>query len=112
MSRIVAGGGWKGSRIDRIKVKAWIALIVAILLGSISLLDLESVLFFGWIPALASLVASVILFILEQPVKIESLSGSVGADPRKFYGTQGEGYGTTNRGSAQSGVSDSGKGRN
>jgi len=89
MSQIVAGGGWKGTRLDRIRVKACITLIVAIILVGVSISSMGSILIYACIPAVVSLIASVVLFIREQPVEIESLSGRVGADPRKLYGRLG-----------------------
>lgn len=88
-SQIVAGGGWRGTRLDRIKVKAWIALILAMFFGGVSILSIGSVLFYACIPAAVSLTVSVVLFIREQPIEIESLSGRVGSDPRKLYGRFG-----------------------
>lgn len=89
MSRIVAGGGWRGTRRDQIKVKAWVALILAMACGGVSILSIGSVFFYACIPAVVSLTVSVVLFIREQPVTIESFSGRVGADPRKLYGRFG-----------------------
>lgn len=88
-SQIVAGGGWRGTRLDRIKVKACIALIVAIVLVGVSISSMGSILLYACIPAVVCLIASVVLFIRERPVEIESLSGRVGADPRKLYGRFG-----------------------
>ena len=88
-SQIVEGGGWKGTRVYRIKIASSSALIIANVLAFIALIYSDTILFYIWIPALISFIVSIILFIREQPTKIESLSGKVGADPRKLYGKFG-----------------------
>jgi hypothetical protein len=88
-SPIVEGGGWEGTRVDRIKIKASIALIIAIVSAIVSISASESIFNYIWIPGLISFIVSVFLFIREQPTKIESLSGKVDADPRKLYGNFG-----------------------
>ena len=85
-SHIVAGGGWRGIRLDRVKVKACIALIIAIVSLIVSVSSIGTVLFYAFIPAVISLIVSVVLFIREQPIEVESLTGRVGTDPRKLYG--------------------------
>ena len=87
--QIVAGGGWKGTRVERIRVKAWIALFFALGLGCLSVLFIGSVLFYACIPAAVSLIVSVVLFIREQPLEFESFSHPVGTDPGKLYGRHG-----------------------
>jgi hypothetical protein len=85
-SHIVAGGGWRGTRLDRVKVKACIALTLAIILLIVSVASIGTVLFYASIPAVISLIVSVVLFIRERPVEVESLTGRAGTDPRKLYG--------------------------
>ena len=89
MSQIVAGGGWRRTRLDRVKVKACIALLVAMILGGVSIVSMGSVLFFACIPAVVSLIVSVVLFIRERSIEIESLTGRVGTDPKKLYSRSG-----------------------
>lgn len=89
ISPIVAGGGWQGTRVRRIRVKAWIALFFALGLGCLSILAMDSVGFDAWIPAVISLIAAVVWFIREQPVEFEAFSGTVGADPGKLYARRG-----------------------
>jgi ATP/ADP translocase len=86
MSQIVAGGGWHGNRIHRIKIKAWISLIIAIAFGGLSIASMESILFYACIPSVVMLIISVSLFVRENPIQIESLSGRVRTDPSKLYG--------------------------
>lgn len=88
-SQIVAGGGWRGTRIDRIKVKACVALIMAMILVVLSLSSIGTIFVYAFIPAVGSLVVSIILFIREVPIEIESLTGRVETDPRKLYGRSG-----------------------
>jgi len=85
-SQIVAGGGWRGTRLHRVKVKACIALITTMILVIVSVSSIGSVLFYAFIPAVVSLIVSMILFIREQPTEVESLTGRVGTDPSKLYG--------------------------
>jgi hypothetical protein len=85
-SQIVAGGGCRGTRCSRVKVKACIALILAIVFLVIALSSIGTVLFYASIPAVISLAVSVVLFIRELPIAIESPTGGVGTDPRKLYG--------------------------
>ncbi len=86
ISQIVAGGGWRGTRVDRIKVKAWSALVLAMIFGGVSIVSIGSVLFYAFVPAMITLIASLILFVRERPVEIESPSGRVGDDRRNLYG--------------------------
>lgn len=85
-SQIVAGGGWRGTRLDRIKIKACIALIIAIVFLIVSVSSIGTFLFYAFIPAVISLIVSVVLFISEQSIEVESLTGRVVTDPRKLYG--------------------------
>jgi hypothetical protein len=86
MSQIVASGGWRGNRIHRIKIKAWISLIIAIAFGGLAIASLESILFYACILSVVMLIISVSLFVRENPIQIESLSGRVRTDPTKLYG--------------------------
>jgi hypothetical protein len=88
-SHIVAGGGWRGTRLDRVRVKACIALIMAMILGVVSVSSIGTILVYAFIPAVGSLIVAIILFIREVPIEIESLTGRVGTDPRKLYGRSG-----------------------
>ncbi len=85
-SQIVAGGGWRGTRLYRVKVKACIALIITMIFVIVSVSSIGTVLFYAFIPAAISLFVSLILFIREQDIEVESLTGRVGTDPRKLYG--------------------------
>ncbi len=88
--QIVAGGGWRGTRVDRIKVKAWSALFMAMIFGGVSTVSIDTVLFYAFVPAVIALITSLVLFVRERPVEIESLSGRVGDDPRNLYGKSGK----------------------
>lgn len=85
-SHIVSGGGWRGTRLDRVKIKACFSLMIAIIFLLVSVSSIGTVLFYAFIPAVISLIVSMILFIREQPIEVESLTGRVGTDPRKLYG--------------------------
>jgi sensor histidine kinase YesM len=88
-SHIVAGGGWQGTRLDRVKVKACIALITAMILVIVAVSSIGTILVYAFIPAVVSFIISIILFIRELPTEIESLTGRVGTDPSKLYGRSG-----------------------
>jgi hypothetical protein len=88
-SQIVASGGWRGTRLDRVKVKACVALIMAMILVVVSVSSIGTILVYAFIPAVGSLIVSIILFIREVPIEIESLTGRVGTDPSKLYGRSG-----------------------
>jgi hypothetical protein len=88
-SQIVAGGGWRGTRLDRVKVKACIALVMAMILGVVSVSSIGTILFYAFIPAVVSLTVATILFVREVPIEFESLTGRVGTDPRKLYSRSG-----------------------
>ena len=101
-SHIVAGGGWRGTRLNRVKVKACIALMIAIILLIVSVSSIGTVLVYGFIPAVISFIVSLVLFIREQPIEVESLTGRVGTDPRKLYGRANVRGSTKNEDNAQS----------
>jgi hypothetical protein len=89
ISRIIAGGGWKGTRVGRVKVKAWAALFWAIGLSSISVLAVDSIWFYSCIPAGVSFLASLVLFVRERPREVEFPWNRAGHDPRNLYGAGG-----------------------
>jgi hypothetical protein len=88
-SQIVCGGGWKGTRIERVKVKAWISLFAAVGLGCISLVGAESVWFYACIPGGLGLLISVVLFIREGPREFEFPGDPAGGDLRNLYSACG-----------------------
>ena len=92
ISNIVCGGGWKGTRSERVKVKAWILLLAAIALGGISLATNQPVWTFaaGTLAAL-TLTASAVLFVRERPRVFKFPWGHAGHDLRKLYGASGGG---------------------
>lgn len=83
-SQIVAGGGWKGTRVEKVKVKAWSTLFGAVLLGTISALGADSIWFYAFVPAGLAFLIAMILFLRERPRAIEFPSGRAGSDPRKL----------------------------
>jgi hypothetical protein len=90
ISEIVCGGGWKGTRSERVRVKAWIALLAAIASGGAAAIATEPVwVICAGITAGLSLLASVVLFIRERPRVVEFPSGRAGHDPRNLYGATG-----------------------
>jgi hypothetical protein len=89
ISQIVSGGGWKSTRVERVKIKAWIAFFVAIAFGCLTMLSIGSFWFYAYIPAGLSLIVSVVLFIRERPLEFESFSERAGEDPGKLYGRCG-----------------------
>ena len=84
--QIVSGGGWKLTRIQRVKLKAWITLFTAIGLGCVSIVGAESICFYACIAGGLALFMSVVLFIRERPREFEFSSGRAGHDLRKLYG--------------------------
>jgi hypothetical protein len=109
ISQIISGGGWKGTRVERIRVKAWSTLFIAIGLGCMSILSIGSVWFYACIPAVICLLASVVLFIREQPLEFESFSDRVGADPGKLYARRGGNDLKRIKGNAYAAPTDGGK---
>ncbi|SRR5260221_147804 len=87
ISQIVAGGGWKETRVERVKVKAWIALFGAIGLASLSILASDSIWLYACIPAGVSFLTSLALFVRERPREIQFPWGRVGHDLRNLHGT-------------------------
>ena len=73
-SPIVCGGGWKGTRLIRLRLKAWLALSGAIVLTDFYLLILAAV----------SFLLSAVLFVFEKPREIRFPYGRVGRDPHKL----------------------------
>ena len=86
VSQIVDGGGWKGTRVEMIKVKAWAALVSAIVLGGVAVTEPDSFWVYASIPAGLGFLLFLILLIWEKPRAITIPRGSVGGDPRKLYG--------------------------
>ena len=90
ISQIVSGGGWKGTRSERVKVKAWAALFTAIALGSISLTASDLVwMMCAAVPAGFSVLTCIVLFIRERPREFHFPWGRAGHDLRKLYGAFG-----------------------
>jgi hypothetical protein len=89
-SQIVCGGGWHGTSLARIKLKAWVALFTAIVLARISVTASSSV----WMicaAVLAALIflAAILFFIREKPRDVQFPQRRAGHDPRKFYSVAG-----------------------
>ncbi len=93
ISRIVASGGWKGTQVERVKVRAWVALFLAIGFGSVSVVGADSLWFYAWVPGGLALLASVVLFLREKPREVEWPvpwpPGKAPHDLRKLYGASG-----------------------
>jgi hypothetical protein len=89
-SQIVQGGGWKDSRVEHIKVNAWITLFVAIVLGGVAVAQSDSAWFYAWVPGGISLLFSLVLFCREKPRAIAFPYRRSGADPRKLYDLSGK----------------------
>ena len=92
-SQIVYGGGWKSTHVERLKVKAWIALFLAIGLGSVSILSMDSAWLYLSILAGLSLMVSVVLFFRERPLQFPSFSDVAREDPSTIQGRSGGMYG-------------------
>ena len=86
ISQIVANGGWKDAKTEKVKVKAWLALYAAIVLGSISLFGIGSAWVYAYVPAVLSLLMSVLLFVLEKPRYFEWTVHQDEYDLRNLYG--------------------------
>lgn len=100
-SQIVAGGGWKGTRVERVEVKAWAALVGAIGLGGISQLAVDSIGFYAYIPAGASLLTSLVLFVRERPRGVELPGDPAGHDLWNLYASSGGASHKKGKGSAE-----------
>lgn len=83
-SPIVSGGGWKNTRAENIKVKAWVTLFLAILLGSIAIVGSDSFWLYACIPAGISLFLSILFFFREKPHSIPFPQDRLDTDPRKL----------------------------
>lgn len=99
--QIVSGGGWKDTQVLRVRVKAWIALLLATGLGVVTILSAGSVLVYACIPAVVCLIVSVVLFIRERPVQFETFTHRVGGDPRNLHGCCGNGMNKIHRNSEE-----------
>lgn len=89
LTQIVSGGGWKGTRVVRVKARAWILFLVAVGLGCVSVSTVGTFWFHAWIPAALCLIVSLVLFIRERPLEFRWFRGRVGQDRGKLYGNFG-----------------------
>lgn len=91
MSRIVFGDGWKDKREERLKVKAWVFLFVAIFGGGVGAVFLDDWKGVMWLNAgsLVCFMISVVLFFVERPRGIGWLGMPNGGDLHKLYGRGG-----------------------
>jgi hypothetical protein len=89
-SQIVCGGGWKGTSLARIKVKAWVALFTAIVLARISVTASSSVwMICAAVLAALTFLAAILFFIREKPRDVQFPHRRTGRDPRKLYAVTG-----------------------
>jgi len=103
-SRIVAGGGWNGSRIERVRVKAWAALFGAISLASVAMQIGDSFQIFACILAALTFLTAVVLFVRERPRELQFPCSHADYDLRKLYGAAGNTGATENAGVAEPGA--------
>lgn len=91
MSKIVHGGGWKDKREERLKVKAWVFLFVAIFGGAVASVFLDDSDWVVWLTAASSgcLMISVALFFVERPRDVGWLGMPSGGDLHNLYGSGG-----------------------
>lgn len=91
MSKIVQGGGWKDQRGERLKVKAWGFLFVAIFGGGIAAVFLDDWKGVMWLNAgsLVCFMISVVLFFVERPRGIGWYGQQAGGDLHNLYGAGG-----------------------
>ena len=91
MSKIVFGGGWKDKREERLKVKAWGFLFVAIFGGGVAAVFLDDWKGVMWLNAgsLGCFMISVVLFFVERPRGVGWLGMPNGGDLHKLYGASG-----------------------
>jgi len=101
VSRIVAGGGWKDVRIERVRVKAWTALFGAIGLASIAMQTGESFRVFAFILAALGFLTSVVFFVRERPRELQFSWGRGDHDLRNLYGAAGKTQPKADAGSAE-----------
>ena len=83
-SEIVHGGGWKGSSVEMVKFRAWFTLFLAVLFGSLAMVALESLGFYGFVPAGLLLLLSLFYFIREKPRPCVVPKEPADHDPRNF----------------------------
>jgi lipoprotein signal peptidase len=83
---IIAGGGWKKTRKEKIKVKAWGFFLTFVLFLGIGFSCFDQLGVFVFLPAAIMLLIYTILFFLEKPSTVEMPSEKGGHDLRKLYG--------------------------
>lgn len=91
MSKIVYGGGWKDQRQERLKVKAWVALFLAIFVGSVTAVLDEDSAWVVWltVSSLGCSMVSLVLFFVERPRGVWWLGTPLGSELGKLYGAGG-----------------------
>jgi hypothetical protein len=89
-SQIVQGGGWKDARVERIKLKAWSMLFIAIVSGGVVIIYSGSFLIYANIPPGLCFLTSLVFFVWEKPREVSFPRHRVGGDIRNLYGASGQ----------------------
>jgi hypothetical protein len=97
---IVCGGGWRHSpATERLKVKAWVALFLAIGFGHVAVAGADSVWVFAVVPATICLIASIFWFLFEHAREFKTTYRyEAKENPYNLYGPQGAGAVNDDRG--------------
>jgi hypothetical protein len=88
-AQIIAGGGWKKTRGQKIKVKFWSFFLFFVLLAGIGFSYIGEFGVVALLPAGVPLMISIVLFFREKPSEVEWPDEHGSHDPRKLYGRGG-----------------------
>jgi hypothetical protein len=83
-AQIIAGGGWKKIRKERIKVKAWCFFLTFVLLAGIGTSYFDQFGCLVFLLAAVPLLIAVVLFFREMPVEVDWPAERGEDDPRKL----------------------------
>jgi hypothetical protein len=85
IARIVWGGGWKGTRVRHVKVKAWNALFFALGFAMVAVNGVDSFWSYASVPAGICFVLAVFWFLREKPRPVTFPTGSVRGDDGNLH---------------------------
>jgi hypothetical protein len=89
-SQIVSGGGWEDACVERIKVKAWSMLFIAIVFGGVVIICSGPFLIYAFIPPGLCFLTSLVFFVWEKPGEVSFPRHRVGGDNRNLYSASGQ----------------------
>ena len=89
MNAIISGGGWKRTKRQKIRFKAWLSLLAAIILCGVAWTFYSDFSFYAFAPSVLVASISLALFIWEKPLDVEMPVERTGCDPGKLYSHKG-----------------------